>query len=142
MSKTLLAIVLMATLSACGDGGSSSDNGGAKASLTFTPVQDVAALVGTQSATLTATRAATSWSPISAAYADDVSTTVELIATDVGGNQFKTNLLICRHVRTYAEKRGEYLDFVMSRFRGMPELLDASPHGREQDVKWNGRSDT
>jgi len=93
MNKTPLAIVLMATLSACGGGGSSSDNGGAKASLTFTPVQDVAALVGTQSVSLTATRASTSWSPISAAYADDVSTTVELVATDVGGNQFKTNFL-------------------------------------------------
>ena len=93
MNKTPLAIVLMATLSACGGGGSSSDNSGAKASLTFTPVQDVAALVGTQSATLSATRASTSWSPISAAYADDVSTTVELVATDVGGNQFKTNFL-------------------------------------------------
>ena len=93
MNKTPLAIVLMATLSACGGGGSdgngsSSDNGGAsaKASLTFTPVHDVAALVGTQSATLTATRAATSWSPITAAYADEVSTTVELVATDIGGN--------------------------------------------------------
>lgn len=93
MNKTPLAIVLMATLSACGGGGSSSDNGGAKASLTFTPVHDVAALVGTQSATLTATRAATGWSPITAAYADEVSTTVELVATDVGGNQFKTNFL-------------------------------------------------
>ena len=94
MNKTPLAIVLMATLSACGGGGggdgngSSSDNGGAsaKASLTFTPVHDVAALVGTQSATLNATRAATSWSPITAAYADEVSTTVELVATDIGGN--------------------------------------------------------
>lgn len=93
MNKTPLAIVLMATLSACGGGDSSSDNGGAKASLTFTPVQDVAALVGTQSATLNATRATTSWSPITAAYADEVSTTVELVATDVGGNQFKTNFL-------------------------------------------------
>ena len=25
----------------------------------------------------------------------------------------------------------------MSRFRGVPDLLDASPHGREQDVEWN-----
>ena len=41
------------------------------------------------------------------------------------------------HVRAYCEKRGEYLDFVMSRFRGVPDLLDASEHGREQDSKWN-----
>lgn len=41
------------------------------------------------------------------------------------------------HVRAYCDKRGEYLDFVMSRFRGVPELLDASPHGREQDAEWN-----
>lgn len=41
------------------------------------------------------------------------------------------------HVRAYCEKKGDYLDFVMSRFRGVPDLLDASEHGREQDSKWN-----
>lgn len=41
------------------------------------------------------------------------------------------------HVRAYCEKKGEYLDFVMSRFRAEPELLDASPHGRDQDLEWN-----
>lgn len=41
------------------------------------------------------------------------------------------------HVRAYCEKKGEYLDFVMSRFRGEPELLDTSPHGRDQDLEWN-----
>ncbi|EQB2605053.1 WYL domain-containing protein [Aeromonas bivalvium] len=43
------------------------------------------------------------------------------------------------HVRAYCEKKGEYLDFVMSRFRGEPDLLDASPHGRDQDIEWNTR---
>lgn len=41
------------------------------------------------------------------------------------------------HVRAYCEEKKDYLDFVMSRFRGVPDLLDASPHGREQDVEWN-----
>ncbi len=41
------------------------------------------------------------------------------------------------HVRAYCEKKGEHLDFVMSRFRGEPDLLDASPHGRELDLEWN-----
>ena len=41
------------------------------------------------------------------------------------------------HVRAYCEKKGEYLDFVMSRFRGTPELLNASEHGRKQDREWN-----
>ncbi|MEZ6926406.1 MULTISPECIES: WYL domain-containing protein [unclassified Aeromonas] len=41
------------------------------------------------------------------------------------------------HVRAYCEKKGVYLDFVMSRFRGEPELLDTSPHGRDQDLEWN-----
>ncbi|WP_338635848.1 WYL domain-containing protein [Erwinia persicina] len=41
------------------------------------------------------------------------------------------------HVRAYCEKKGDYLDFVMSRFRGVPDLLDASEHGREQDIEWN-----
>ncbi len=41
------------------------------------------------------------------------------------------------HVRAYCEKRRDYLDFVMSRFRGVPDLLDASEHGRDQDLEWN-----
>lgn len=41
------------------------------------------------------------------------------------------------HVRAYCEKKGEYLDFVMSRFRGTPELLNTSEHGRKQDREWN-----
>lgn len=41
------------------------------------------------------------------------------------------------HVRAFCEKKGEYLDFVMSRFRGTPELLNASEHGRNQDKEWN-----
>lgn len=41
------------------------------------------------------------------------------------------------HVRAYCEKKGDYLDFVMSRFRGTPELLDVSPKGRELDREWN-----
>lgn len=43
------------------------------------------------------------------------------------------------HVRAYCEKKGEYLDFVMSRFRGEPELLDGSAHGRDQDLEWNAQ---
>jgi len=43
------------------------------------------------------------------------------------------------HVRAYCEKKREYLDFVMSRFRGAPELLDASAHGRDQDTEWNNQ---
>ncbi|MCS4494607.1 MULTISPECIES: helix-turn-helix transcriptional regulator [Pantoea] len=41
------------------------------------------------------------------------------------------------HVRAFCEKKGEYLDFVMSRFRGVPELLDSSRYGREEDLEWN-----
>lgn len=41
------------------------------------------------------------------------------------------------HVRAYCEEKKDYLDFVMSRFRGVPDLLDASEHGREQDDMWN-----
>jgi len=41
------------------------------------------------------------------------------------------------HVRAYCEKRRDYLDFVMSRFRGTPELLNVSEHGRKQDREWN-----
>jgi len=41
------------------------------------------------------------------------------------------------HVRAYCELHGDYRDFVLSRFRNEPELLDKSEHGREQDDDWN-----
>jgi predicted DNA-binding transcriptional regulator YafY len=42
------------------------------------------------------------------------------------------------HVRAYCEKNGEYRDFVLSRFRGVPELMDEpSEHSRELDEGWN-----
>lgn len=40
------------------------------------------------------------------------------------------------HVRAYCEKNDQYRDFVLSRLRGQPDLLDASPP-REQDEDWN-----
>ncbi|SEJ35216.1 Predicted DNA-binding transcriptional regulator YafY, contains an HTH and WYL domains [Azotobacter beijerinckii] len=41
------------------------------------------------------------------------------------------------HVRAYCEKNRAYRDFVLSRLRGVPELLEASAHGRAQDEGWN-----
>ncbi|WP_213661845.1 helix-turn-helix transcriptional regulator [Stutzerimonas stutzeri] len=41
------------------------------------------------------------------------------------------------HVRAYCEKNRAYRDFVLSRFRGEPDLMDASEHTREQDEAWN-----
>ncbi|WP_226455751.1 helix-turn-helix transcriptional regulator [Pseudomonas sp. AF03-9] len=41
------------------------------------------------------------------------------------------------HVRAYCEKNRQYRDFVLSRLRGEPELLDASAFTREQDDDWN-----
>ncbi|GGX56688.1 helix-turn-helix transcriptional regulator [Saccharospirillum salsuginis] len=43
------------------------------------------------------------------------------------------------HLRAWCEKSQEYRDFVLSRFRGEPELLDTSPHGIEDDQAWNTR---
>ncbi|MCX2981564.1 WYL domain-containing protein [Halieaceae bacterium IMCC14734] len=40
------------------------------------------------------------------------------------------------HVRGWCEKNQEYRDFVLSRFRGDPEIMDTSPHGYEDDVAW------
>jgi predicted DNA-binding transcriptional regulator YafY len=39
-------------------------------------------------------------------------------------------------VRAYCEKNRDYRDFVLSRFRGEPEVLDESGHGREGDEGW------
>ena len=41
------------------------------------------------------------------------------------------------HVRAWCEKNQEYRDFVLSRFRDIPDIMDDSPHGIEADVKWN-----
>ncbi|MBO3776642.1 helix-turn-helix transcriptional regulator [Pseudomonas aeruginosa] len=42
------------------------------------------------------------------------------------------------HVRAYCEKNRDYRDFVLSRFRGIPELMDdQSEHPREDDLGWN-----
>ena len=41
------------------------------------------------------------------------------------------------HVRAWCEKNQDYRDFVLSRFRGEPDIMDASPHGVDQDTDWN-----
>lgn len=41
------------------------------------------------------------------------------------------------HVRAYCEKWKEYRDFVLSRIRNTPEVLDKSEFGRENDPGWN-----
>ena len=41
------------------------------------------------------------------------------------------------HVRAWCEKNQEYRDFVLSRFRDIPEIMEDSTHGVEQDEQWN-----
>jgi predicted DNA-binding transcriptional regulator YafY len=44
------------------------------------------------------------------------------------------------HVRAYCERNGDYRDFVLSRFRGVPDLMDdASKNGRDADKGWNAQ---
>ncbi|PLW83214.1 hypothetical protein CWI75_07315 [Kineobactrum sediminis] len=43
------------------------------------------------------------------------------------------------HVRAWCEKNQEYRDFVLSRFRDIPDILGTSPHGIEGDAEWNTR---
>jgi predicted DNA-binding transcriptional regulator YafY len=40
------------------------------------------------------------------------------------------------HVRAWCEKNQSYRDFVLSRFRGEAELLDASPRRADDDEAW------
>ena len=40
------------------------------------------------------------------------------------------------HVRAWCEKNRDYRDFVLSRFRGEAELLDASGHSADEDQRW------
>ncbi len=41
------------------------------------------------------------------------------------------------HVRGFCEKNRDYRDFVLSRFRGEPDVLDESANGREADLGWS-----
>lgn len=41
------------------------------------------------------------------------------------------------HLRAWCEKSRGYRDFVLSRFRGEPELKEKSEHTAEQDTAWN-----
>jgi predicted DNA-binding transcriptional regulator YafY len=41
------------------------------------------------------------------------------------------------HVRAWCEKNGEYRDFVLSRFREIPDIMDDSEHGADGDEQWN-----
>ncbi len=40
------------------------------------------------------------------------------------------------HVRAYCERNRDYRDFVLSRFRGIPELMDTSPNPASEDHAW------
>ena len=40
------------------------------------------------------------------------------------------------HVRAWCEKNQGYRDFVLSRFRGEPEVMDQSEHSAENDAEW------
>ena len=41
------------------------------------------------------------------------------------------------HVRAWCEKNQEYRDFVLSRFRDIPDIMDESEHGAAGDTLWN-----
>jgi predicted DNA-binding transcriptional regulator YafY len=41
------------------------------------------------------------------------------------------------HVRAWCEKNQDYRDFVLSRFRGVPEIMDLSEHNIDDDTSWN-----
>ncbi|WP_315809331.1 WYL domain-containing protein [Pseudomonas sp. C9-3] len=40
------------------------------------------------------------------------------------------------HVRAYCEKNRDYRDFVLSRFRGEPDVLGQSENSRDEDTAW------
>ena len=60
---------------------------------------------------------------------------------ETDGRIIVPHTLVCTpmrwHVRAYCEKNGDYRDFVLSRFRGEPEVIDHSEHGSTDDTAWN-----
>mgnify|MGYP000414180858 CR=1 FL=1 len=59
---------------------------------------------------------------------------------ETDGRIIVPHTLVCTpmrwHVRGYCEKNGQYRDFVLSRFRGVPDIMEASEHGIENDEAW------
>jgi predicted DNA-binding transcriptional regulator YafY len=41
------------------------------------------------------------------------------------------------HLRAYDEKHQQFREFVLSRFRGQPEILDNASHNATVDIAWN-----
>jgi len=60
---------------------------------------------------------------------------------ETDGRIIVPHTLVCTpmrwHVRAYCEKNGDYRDFVLSRFRGIPDVIDHSEHGIKNDKAWN-----
>lgn len=60
---------------------------------------------------------------------------------ETDGRIIVPHTLVCTparwHVRAYCEKNSDYRDFVLSRFRGEPDILNKSTHGKEADTAWN-----
>jgi len=57
------------------------------------------------------------------------------------GRIISPHTLVCTpmrwHIRAYCEKNREFRDFVLSRFRGQPEIIEQSSHTKEDDESWN-----
>ena len=60
---------------------------------------------------------------------------------ETDGRIIVPHTLVCTpmrwHVRAYCEKNGAFRDFVLSRFRDAPEIMEVSEHGLEKDTAWN-----
>ena len=60
---------------------------------------------------------------------------------ETDGRIIVPHTLVCTpmrwHVRAYCEKNGDYRDFVLSRFRGVPDVIDHSEDGIQNDKAWN-----
>lgn len=60
---------------------------------------------------------------------------------ETDGRIIVPHTLVCTqmrwHVRAYCEKNGNYRDFVLSRFRGVPDVIDHSENGIQNDKAWN-----
>ena len=60
---------------------------------------------------------------------------------ETDGRIIVPHTLVCTpmrwHVRAYCEKNGDYRDFVLSRFRGEPDVMGHSEHGIKNDKAWN-----
>lgn len=155
MNKTIIALLVVSSLCACGGGSTTASNSSTtpvtpstpvnpstpavdpsvpsnpstpavSGKLSFTPVKDISALVGSQKVVTTAARSTYGFNVISEAVADGLVSTVEFVATDAVGAKFKVSFVDANGGSVVTEITTKFIARVDDD-TAVVELLDTTP---------------